>query len=90
VGDTITARVTVTAINAEKNRVTLKTTCSNQEGTVVLEGEAIVSPPKAPKKLSARFAPLVKHKNPRGRTHTVKGGSGPWGLVRLTICRCCS
>lgn len=49
VGDTITARVTVTAINAEKNRVTLKTTCSNQEGTVVLEGEALVSPPKAPK-----------------------------------------
>jgi 3-hydroxybutyryl-CoA dehydratase len=50
VGDTITARVTVAAINAEKNRVTLKTTCSNQEGTVVLDGEAVVSPPKAPKR----------------------------------------
>ena len=49
VGDTITARVTVAAVNAEKNRVTLKTTCSNQEGTVVLDGEAVVSPPKAPK-----------------------------------------
>jgi 3-hydroxybutyryl-CoA dehydratase len=49
VGDTITARVVVAAITPEKNRVTLKTTCSNQEGTVVLDGEAIVSPPKAPK-----------------------------------------
>jgi 3-hydroxybutyryl-CoA dehydratase len=50
VGDTITARVVVAAITPEKNRVTLKTTCSNQEGTVVLDGEAIVSPPKAPKR----------------------------------------
>jgi 3-hydroxybutyryl-CoA dehydratase len=49
VGDTITARVVVAAITPEKNRVTLKTTCSNQEGTLVLEGEALVSPPKAPK-----------------------------------------
>jgi 3-hydroxybutyryl-CoA dehydratase len=49
VGDTITARVVVAAITPEKNRVTLKTTCSNQEGNVVLDGEAIVSPPKAPK-----------------------------------------
>jgi 3-hydroxybutyryl-CoA dehydratase len=48
-GDTITARVEVAEINPEKNRVKLKTTCSNQEGTVVLDGEAIVSPPKAPK-----------------------------------------
>ena len=49
VGDTITARVEVAEVNAEKNRVKLKTTCSNQEGTVVLDGEALVSPPKAPK-----------------------------------------
>ncbi len=49
VGDTITARVAVAAINLEKNRVTLKTTCSNQDGTVVIDGEAVVSPPKAPK-----------------------------------------
>lgn len=49
VGDTITARVEVTAIHPDKNKATLKTTCSNQEGTVVLDGEAIVSPPKAPK-----------------------------------------
>jgi 3-hydroxybutyryl-CoA dehydratase len=48
-GDTITARVVVAAITPEKNRVTLKTSCSNQDGTVVLDGEAIVSPPKAPK-----------------------------------------
>ena len=49
-GDTITARVEVAEIIIEKNRVKLKTTCVNQAGTAVLEGEALVSPPKAPKK----------------------------------------
>ena len=48
-GDTITATVTVTEKLPEKNRLTLRTTCENQEGTMVLDGEAIVSPPKAPK-----------------------------------------
>ncbi len=49
-GETITARAEVMEIIAEKNRVRLKTTCVNQDGTMVLEGEAIVSPPKASKK----------------------------------------
>lgn len=48
-GDTITARVEVLEIIAEKNRVRLKTFCTNQEGTQVLDGEALVSAPKAPK-----------------------------------------
>jgi 3-hydroxybutyryl-CoA dehydratase len=46
-GDTITARAEVIEIKTEKNRVRLKTTCVNQEGTLVLDGEALVSPPKA-------------------------------------------
>jgi 3-hydroxybutyryl-CoA dehydratase len=49
-GDTVTARVEIIEINAEKNRVKVKTTCSNQEGTQILDGEALISPPKAPKK----------------------------------------
>ncbi|OQX25421.1 MAG: enoyl-CoA hydratase [Desulfobacteraceae bacterium IS3] len=48
-GDTVTARVEIIEINAEKNRVKVKTTCSNQEGTQILDGEALISPPKAPK-----------------------------------------
>ena len=46
-GETITALVEVMEVIAGKNRVRLKTTCTNQEGTVVLDGEAMVSPPKA-------------------------------------------
>jgi len=46
-GDTITARVEVVELITEKNRLRLQTTCRNQEGTVVLDGEALVSPPKA-------------------------------------------
>ncbi len=49
IGDTIIARAQVIEILPEKNRVRLKTTCVNQDGTLVLEGEAIVSPPKKPK-----------------------------------------
>jgi 3-hydroxybutyryl-CoA dehydratase len=49
-GDTITARVEVIEINTDKNRVRLSTTCVNQKGTQVLDGEAIISPPKPPKK----------------------------------------
>ena len=48
-GDTITARVEVAEIMTEKNRVKLGTLCVNQDGTTVLDGEALVSPPKAPK-----------------------------------------
>jgi len=50
IGDTITARAEVVEIIAEKNRIRMKTTCLNQEGTIVLDGEATASPPKAPKK----------------------------------------
>jgi 3-hydroxybutyryl-CoA dehydratase len=45
-GDTVTAKVEVIHLNLEKNRVTLKTTCSNQDGRMVLDGEAVISPPK--------------------------------------------
>ena len=45
IGDTLTARAEVVEIIPEKNRVRLKTTCAIQDDTVVLEGEAVVSPP---------------------------------------------
>ena len=44
IGDTITATVEIIEIVAEKKRVVLKTTCANQEGTIVVDGEALVSP----------------------------------------------
>ncbi len=47
IGDTITASVEVIEIHTEKNRIRLKTLCKNQKGIVVLDGEAVVSPPKA-------------------------------------------
>lgn len=46
-GDTITASAEVVEIIREKNRVRLKTLCTNQDGLVVVEGQAVVSPPKA-------------------------------------------
>ena len=49
IGDTITTQVEVTEIIADKKQVRLKTTCINQEKNKVLDGEAIVSPPRPPK-----------------------------------------
>ncbi|SLM28159.1 MaoC domain protein dehydratase [Desulfamplus magnetovallimortis] len=46
IGDTITARVEVTEKIVEKNKVMLKTTCTNQNDVVVIDGSAVVSPPK--------------------------------------------
>ena len=45
-GDTITASVEVVEIVHEKKRVRLKTVCENQDGVIVLDGEAIVKPPR--------------------------------------------
>ena len=50
IGDTVTAIVEVAEIIAEKKRVRLKTYCVNQENTTVVDGEAIVSPPRGSKK----------------------------------------
>ena len=41
-GDTVSAEVEITEKIDGKNLVKLKTVCSNQTGTVVLEGEAVV------------------------------------------------
>jgi len=44
--DTITATCTVKEITAEKNRVILDCVVTNQDGTPVINGEAVVMPPK--------------------------------------------
>ena len=45
IGDTITARVEIIEVIDDENRVRVRTSCINQDGTKVLDGEAIVSPP---------------------------------------------
>ena len=40
--DTITATVEITDYRAQSRIATLRTTCTNQDGKVVLEGEAVV------------------------------------------------
>jgi len=42
IGDTITTEVEVTAVDAERRRVTLNTVCMNQNQEQVVTGEAIV------------------------------------------------
>jgi len=45
-GDKITAEVEIIEKITERNRIRLKTTCTNQKGIVVITGEAIVMPRK--------------------------------------------
>ena len=42
IGDTITASAEVTAYDPGRRRLTLRTTCTNQRGETVLDGEAVV------------------------------------------------
>jgi phosphotransacetylase/acyl dehydratase len=46
VGDTVTVKVTATARDVDKGRLTLATECVNQDGTVVVSGTAHVIAPK--------------------------------------------
>jgi 3-hydroxybutyryl-CoA dehydratase len=46
IGDTITAKATVIEVMTEKNRVVMQTTCTNQNGEIVLDGQALLSPRK--------------------------------------------
>ena len=45
IGDTVTARAEVVEVLAAKRRVRLATTCRNQRGETVLDGEALVMVP---------------------------------------------
>lgn len=42
IDDTVTARGTITAIRAEKGIVVLETVCLNQDGEILVKGEAVV------------------------------------------------
>lgn len=44
-GDTVTTRVEILTIRPDKPIVTVRTTCTNQEGAVVIEGEAVLRVP---------------------------------------------
>jgi 3-hydroxybutyryl-CoA dehydratase len=42
IGDTVTARLEVIELIPEKKRLKLSTKCTNQDGTVLIEGEATI------------------------------------------------
>jgi 3-hydroxybutyryl-CoA dehydratase len=48
INDTVTARVEVVE-KLGKNRLKLRTTCTNQDGMMLVDGQALVMPPKAPR-----------------------------------------
>ena len=68
-GDVIRARVEVLETNRDKNRMRLRTVCTNQRGEDVLTGEALVMPPKER---------IVYDKAPGGEGLLALWTLGPW------------
>ncbi len=46
IGDTLTVKVEVVELISEKNRARFRTTCTNQEGKMVVDGFAWAMPPR--------------------------------------------
>jgi 3-hydroxybutyryl-CoA dehydratase len=68
-GDVVTARVEVVEVLRERNRIRLRTVCSNQRGEEVLTGEALVMPSKT----------WVEYVRPQSATGLVSLWTlGPW------------
>ena len=53
-GDSISARVEVLEVNHERNRIRLRTVCTNQRAEDVLTGEAVVMPSRTPVRYTRR------------------------------------
>ena len=47
-GDTVSATVEVAALDTDKNIAVLRTFCTNQDGVLVVDGQAKVKPPLTP------------------------------------------
>jgi 3-hydroxybutyryl-CoA dehydratase len=58
IGDTVTVRLEVLEVKARSRRVRLSTVCRNQEGTVVLDGEASVLAPAGVSRAPSGAQPL--------------------------------
>lgn len=63
IGDTITARVEVIEHSKEKGLARLRTACTNQKGELVLDGTALVIPPKV--KQAERESEVVEREGKR-------------------------
>lgn len=75
-GDVIRARVDVLETNPQKNRLRLRTVCTNQRGEDVLTGEALVMPPRE----------RVVYEQPRaGEQILAQWTLGPWAWASQAL-----
>jgi acyl dehydratase len=82
-GDVITAAVEITSIRQDKPITTLSTTITNQDGLVVLDGDAVVwrDPAVAARYVAARSAPAARTPSPLRGDQVGGGRSGRWFRV---------
>jgi acyl dehydratase len=82
-GDVITAAVEITSIRQDKPITTLSTTITNQDGLVVLDGDAVVwrDPAVAARYVADRSAPAARTPSPLRGDQGGVGRSGRWFRV---------
>jgi len=90
VGDTLTVTVTVKSLDAVKCRLVLGTDCVNQEGDVVIEGEAEVMAPREKSRIHRTELPepLLADKNVRYEQLLAAAEHCP--RIRMGVVHACS
>jgi phosphate acetyltransferase/phosphate butyryltransferase len=87
--DTITATVTITALDAAKQVVTLDCHCSNQDGTEVINGTAVVRAPTEKVSREAISLPevrLLRHDHFRALLTSATSGAEPMATAIAYPC----
>jgi acyl dehydratase len=84
-GDSISARVEVLEVNRERNRIRLRTVCTNQRAEDVLTGEAVVMPSRTP----VHYTPPVGSMNAMALWTLqplawMAQGAAIWGMLGLS------
>ena len=89
VGDTLRISVTVSARNAEKKRLTLACTCTNQDGTTVISGEADVLAPTEHIERPRTTLPEVRLTVGNDGLHRLLDHVRPLGTLRVAVVHPC-
>src|SRR5712691_5149079 len=84
-GDTITARVEIVELVRDRNRIRLKTVCTNQRGEEVLVGEAWVRPSPRPLAYDERPITTGLFSATLGPWVWAAHALAAWGVIRLCL-----
>ncbi|MCE9657706.1 MAG: bifunctional enoyl-CoA hydratase/phosphate acetyltransferase [Burkholderiales bacterium] len=89
-GDTLTVTVTVASLDPVKHRATLDTRCVDQDGAVVIEGQADVVPPREKLRIRRTDLPDVLMADKNLRYHQLLAAARACEPIRMAVVHPCS